>query len=135
MLALTEHYPAIKTLHQGAVGLSLSLFAVRWLGVLAAAPWPMRARLRWASVGIDVVLLCAGLTLWWAGGWTLAQAPWLAAKLLLLPVYVVLGSWALKRAQTWRGHLLFGLAALGVVAWMAGMALAHHPAGWFSSAA
>lgn len=123
-------YPALKHLHLGAVGLSLLLFAGRWLGVLAQGRWPMRAALRHTSVMIDVVLLAAGLSLWLLGGWGVWQSPWLVTKMLLLVVYVLLGSWALKRARSRAGHLLYGLAALAVAAQMVGVALMHHPGGW-----
>jgi uncharacterized membrane protein SirB2 len=132
MIDLGIYYPAVKALHRLLVGLSLMLFVGRWLGVLMAAPWPMRPVVRRASVGIDTLLVCAGLALWGWGRWTIAGSPWLGTKLALLVVYVLLGSWALKRARTWRGHLLFGLGALGVAAYMVGIAVAHHPAGWLT---
>lgn len=127
---MATHYAALKILHLTAVGLSLCWFALRWLGVLARATWPMGRLARYFSVAVDVVLLCAGLGLWWLGRWQLLESPWLATKLVLLVVYIVLGSWALKRARHWRGHLGFGLAALGVALWMVGVALVHHPLGW-----
>lgn len=127
----SSHYGTLKSLHQTVVGLSLTLFAARWLGVLTHATWPMRPLARWGSVAIDTLLLSAGLGLWWLGGWHLGQSPWLATKLVLLLVYIVLGSWALKRARSGLGRGLFGLVALAVAGWMAGVALAHHPAGWW----
>ena len=129
---MADHYVTLKTLHLTAVSLSLCWFALRWMGVLAQSAWPMGRLARYTSVAVDVVLLCAGVTLWWVGGWNLLDSPWLATKLALLLVYIVLGSWALKRARHWRGRLGFGLAALGVALWMVGVALAHHPMGWLA---
>jgi uncharacterized membrane protein SirB2 len=54
----------------------------------------------------------------------------LGTKLLLLVVYVLLGSWALKRARSVRGHLVCGVLALTTAAHMVGVAWHHHPAGW-----
>ena len=51
--------------------------------------------------------------------------------IVLLVVYVVLGSYALKRAQTRRGRLLCFVAALATYAYMYSVARAHHPAGVF----
>ena len=51
------------------------------------------------------------------------------AKLLLLPLYVVLGSFALKRGRTPRARLACFLAALAVFACMLAIARAHHPLG------
>jgi uncharacterized membrane protein SirB2 len=123
-------YPQVKLLHLWAVSLSLALFTARWLGVLLCAQWPMRHAVRGVSVGIDVVLLSAGVGLWTLGGWSLSQSPWLLAKLMLLVGYILLGSWALKRARSARGRMLFGLAALTVAAQMVGIAFMHHPLGW-----
>ena len=81
---------------------------------------------------LAAVLLLAGLTGWWLGGWHPWHHPWLGAKLLALVVYVGLGSWALKRARNRRGRVVFGLLALGLASQMVGMALHHHPAGWLS---
>ena len=132
MFDLAPYYPHIKTLHLAAVGVSLVLFAVRWLAVLAQATWPMRVSWRITSVAIDSVLLGAGVMLWLSGGWVLAASPWLWVKWGLLVVYVLLGTWALKRARSWLGHLGFGLAALAVAAQMVGVGWMHHPAGWWA---
>lgn len=130
---VTFLYPHVKTVHHLSVALSLSLFAARWAGVLVQAGWAMRPRTRLVSVAIDTVLLVAGVALWVLGGWHPWHSPWLGAKLLALVVYVLLGSWALKRARSRKGHLVFGLLALGVAAHMVGMALHHHPAGWLAA--
>ncbi len=122
-------YPTIKTLHITLVSASVSLFVIRWLGVLNRAAWPLRAGARWASVVIDSALLLAGMTLWHVLHLRLLDTPWLATKLLLLPVYVVLGSFALKRAPTLRRKAVFGALALLVVGWMITVALHHHPLG------
>jgi uncharacterized membrane protein SirB2 len=125
-------YPLVKSVHLLCVALSLSLFAARWLGGLAGAAWPLGPVARRGSVAIDTALLCAGVSLWWLGGWNPWHHPWLGAKLLSLVVYVGLGSWALKRAQSRRGRGVFGLLALAVASQMVGMALHHHPAGWWA---
>lgn len=126
-------YPLIKTVHLLSIALSLALFAARWLGVLAQADWAMHRSTRVATVAIDTVLLGAGVALWVLGGWHPWHSPWLGAKLLALVAYVLLGSWALKRARSRSGHLWFGLLALGVAGHMVGIALHHHPAGWLAA--
>ena len=47
----------------------------------------------------------------------------------LLLAYIVLGSFALKRAPTRRARAACYLAALVCVGWLVSVALAHHPAG------
>jgi uncharacterized membrane protein SirB2 len=125
-------YPLARWMHIGLVLASVSLFAARGIGVLAQQAWPMRPAWRRASVLIDVGLLGAGLTLWTLLQFHPLHDPWLGAKLVLLLVYIVLGSLALKRAPTRRAKATFFVAALACVAFMASIALRHHPLGWWA---
>ncbi|MBP6798292.1 MAG: SirB2 family protein, partial [Luteimonas sp.] len=56
---------------------------------------------------------------------------WLAMKLALLVVYVVLGVFALRRGRTRRARALCYVAALLVFAQMYFIARTHHPLGVF----
>lgn len=125
-------YPALLHLHRACVTASIALFMARGLGVTALQAWPMQARWRWLSVAIDVPLLAAGVGLWTLLGLHPLQQTWLGVKLALLVVYIVLGSFALKRGRTRSQRLLFFVAALAVVLGMVGIALARHPAGWWA---
>ncbi len=127
---MTSLFTAIKTLHMSLVALSVLLFAARGLAVLAAAHWPMHRAVRLSSMAVDSALLLAGLSLWWSLGVGLADTPtWLLTKLMLLPVYVVLGSLALKRARTPAVRTVCFAGALLTVGHMITVAVAHHPAG------
>ena len=128
-MALIDVYGPLRHLHLAAVGLSLLLFAARGAAVLAGQAWPMAALARRASVCIDTVLLAAGVALWLALGLNPLRDAWLGAKLALLLAYIVLGSFALKRAPTRRARAACYLAALDCVGWLVSVALAHHPAG------
>ncbi len=55
--------------------------------------------------------------------------PWLAVKLSLLVVYVVLGSFALKRARTPRARLACFIAALAVFLSIVTIARTRDPLG------
>jgi uncharacterized membrane protein SirB2 len=125
-------YPLARWMHIGLVLASVSLFATRGIGVLALQSWPMRAAWRRASVLIDVGLLSAGVTLWALLQFHPLHDPWLGAKLVLLLVYIALGSLALKRAPTRAAKAGFFLAALACVAFMVSIALRHHPLGWWA---
>ena len=94
--------------------------------------WAMSGIARYASYGIDTVLLIAALMLVMILPAALFANHWLTLKLALLVVYVVAGSLALKRARTPRARTLFFIAALAVYAIMLGIARAHHPLGWLS---
>lgn len=127
-----EFYPQVRAVHIGAVLCSGTLFAVRGSGVLANARWPMAAALRYLSYSIDTVLLTAALML-------VAMLPsavfanhWLTAKLVLLIVYVALGSLALKRGRSGPVRAIGFVAALTVFATMVNIARTHQPLGWLA---
>lgn len=129
---LAQHpwlYPALRHLHLACVAASIALFVARGLGVTALQAWPMRSFWRRLSVAIDTPLLLAGLGLWTLLGYHPLQQAWLGTKLALLVVYIVLGSFALKRGRTRRQRLLFFVAALAVVALMLASAITRLPLG------
>ena len=129
---MLELYPQIKWVHVAAVICSGLLFALRGAAQLAGARWTMAAPLRYLSYTIDTTLLTAALML----ATILHQYPfvnaWLTVKVTLLVVYVVLGSFALKRAKTRRGRLLSFIAALAVYLFIASVARAHDPRGFLA---
>jgi len=122
-------YPEIKQMHIALVTASGLLFAVRGAAVLSGQRWAMRNPWRLLSYGIDTLLLSAGATLWVILSINPLQSPWLGTKLLLLVLYIVLGSLALKRAPTPAARRLSFAAALCVYLFMASVAMAHHPLG------
>jgi uncharacterized membrane protein SirB2 len=126
---LIEFYPQIKWVHVAAVIASGVLFFVRGLALNLGARWTMAAPLRYLSYSVDTTLLTAALML----ATILHQVPfvhhWLTVKVLLLVVYVILGSFALKRASTARARLACFVAALAVYLFIASVARAHDPLG------
>ena len=126
---MIAYYLQIKWVHVFAVLASGALVATRGGFVLAGARWPMAAPWRYLSYSIDTVLLTAAAMLASVLPTAMFANGWLAAKLVLLPVYVVLGSFALKRARTRTGRALAYAAALAVFGFMVGIARAHHPLG------
>jgi uncharacterized membrane protein SirB2 len=63
------------------------------------------------------------------------HSPWLATKLMLLVVYILLGSLSLKRAPTLAAQRLSFVAALVVYGFMVSVAWTHHPLGVLHSLA
>ena len=90
----------------------------------------MAAPVRYLSYGIDTVLLTAALMLLTILPGAMFANGWLTTKLVLVLVYVVLGTFALKRGRTARVRLACYSAALLVFATIIGIAIAHHPLGW-----
>ncbi len=129
---LSSAYPEMRLLHVACVAASGTLFTVRGLMRIANLALANHWTLRWTSYVVDTALLSAaiGLTL------ALHQYPfvnaWLTAKAVLVPLYVVLGIVALKRARSALGRSAAFLGALVTFAYIVGVALAHDPAGWFA---
>lgn len=133
---MIEFYPQIKFVHVAMVIASGLLFALRGAAVLAGARWAMAAPLRYLSYSIDTALLTAALMLLTALKLNPFVVPWLAVKLTLLVLYVVLGSMALKRARSRGSRAAFYVAALATFGFMYFVARAHHPLGflqWLAS--
>ncbi|MGM9424902.1 SirB2 family protein [Hydrogenophaga sp. MI9] len=126
-------YPWLLPLHITLVALSVSLFAARGAGVLAGQAWPMAGWARGLAPVLDSLLLLAGGSLWWLRQLNPTQDHWLLAKLVLLIVYIGLGTLALKRAPTRAAKAVCWLAALAVVGFMASIAVAHQPLGLFAA--
>lgn len=124
---MIEFYPQIKWIHVAAVMLSGGLFGLRGLLMLARSPHANHAVLRYVSYAIDTTLLTAALMLV-SILHPFGQA-WLSVKLLLLVVYVVLGTLALKRGRTRTVQVTCYFAALAVFAFIVGIARAHDPWG------
>ena len=122
---MIDFYPQIKLVHVVAVLASGSLFFLRGLVLHLGGRWAMAAPLRYLSSAIDTVPLTAALML----ATILHQYPfvhgWLTMKVVLLIVYVVLGTYALKRGQTKRTRVLCWIAALVVYAFIISIARAR----------
>jgi uncharacterized membrane protein SirB2 len=129
---MIEFYPSIRLVHIASVIASGVLFALRGAAQLAGARWTMAAPLRYLSYTIDTVLLTAALMLMTVlHQYPFAQS-WLTVKVLLLVMYVVLGSYALKRGATPAIRLRCYFAALAVYLFIASVARAHDPRGLFA---
>ena len=123
-------YSPLKSAHIGLVLVSGGLFALRGALVLGGQSWAMAKPWRMLSYGIDTLLLAAGVMLWVLLSLHPVASPWLGAKLLLLVLYVVLGSLALKRARTPAARRASYAGALMVYLSMASVAISHHPLGF-----
>ena len=130
---MIEFYPQIKSVHVWMVLLSGALFALRGLGVLLAARWPMAMPVRIASYAIDTTLLTAALMLLTMLSTSMFANGWLAMKIGLLCIYILFGTLALKRARSPRLRAAFYVLALLTYAWMLTIARSHHPLGIFSA--
>ncbi len=123
-------YSAIKFLHLGSVLLSYSLFLLRGIWMLRASPVMQQRWIRIAPHLIDTVLLGSAIALAVMLGISPLSAPWLAAKIIALLLYIVLGAIAVRRGKTRRVRLTAWLAAQAVFFYIVFAALAHDPMPW-----
>jgi uncharacterized membrane protein SirB2 len=128
---MMEFYLQIKWTHIIAVLCSGSLFFVRGLMLLNNMKIAMTPTARYLSYSIDTVLLTAALMLATMLPSAMFANGWLLEKIILLVVYIVLGSFALKRGRSRKSRVWFFFAAIGVFGFMISVALAHHPLGIF----
>ena len=129
---MIEFYPQIKHVHIMLAVLSGSLFALRGAFAIGGAKWPNALPVKWLSYTIDTALLTAAMMLLTILPGAVFANGWLAAKIGLLVLYVVLGVFALRRAKTQRGRVLGYLAALGTFVAVYSIARSHHPLGFYS---
>lgn len=122
-------YATLKLIHQSAVVLSLTGFLARGLGMLGDAAWIRARAARTLPHVVDTVLLASALGLVWMLRVSPFVVPWLAAKLVGLIVYIVLGSIALKRGQTKRVRALAWVAALLTFGYIVSVAITKDPRG------
>jgi uncharacterized membrane protein SirB2 len=126
---LAEHYLLIREIHVAAALTSGSLFGLRATAVSCGARWPMAAPLRYVSYAIDTALLAAALALMAViHQYPLVDA-WLTVKVAGVLVYIVLGSFALKRARSRAAHAGFTIAAIACFVFIVTVAVTHSPLG------
>lgn len=128
---MIQLYPHIKLIHICAALASGSLFSLRAVAGLGGGRWGMAAPVRYLSYTIDTVLLGAAVLLMLLIRQYPFVSSWLTVKVLLVAAYIVLGSFALKRARSRRARLLCTAAALLTFLAVVSIARTHSPLGPF----
>ena len=120
----------IKSVHVASVALSYSLFLLRGAWMLRDSP---ALQQHWVTIAphmVDTVLLASAIALAWQLGISPLTHPWLAAKIVALLAYIVIGSIALKRGKTKRIRLVAWLAAQAIFLYIVSVAVTHNTAPW-----
>ena len=124
---MLEHYFLIKHLHMTTAIISIAFFIVRaWWSVREVA----LLQQRWVRILPhinDTLLLVLGVMLTIMLSMSPHQHPWLAAKLLGLIVYIVLGTVAIKRGRTPLTRGVTAVAAIAVFFYIYGTAITKNP--------
>ena len=131
-MSIAEWYALLRATHVTSAALSIAGFVLRGVWMLAGSPLLRSRAARILPHVVDTVLLASAIGLLFV----LDQAPfvhhWLTAKVVLLVLYIGLGTVALKRGRTRAIRTAALLGAVAVFAFIVGVALNHHPLGWFA---
>jgi uncharacterized membrane protein SirB2 len=122
-------------LHVTFVILSIALFALRGVLMMADSPRLRMPLLRIAPHVIDTLLLACALWLVSILRLPLLTTPWLLAKIIGLLVYIALGSLALRPGRSRRVRIAAFVAALVTIGWIVSVARSHDPWGFLGWAA
>jgi uncharacterized membrane protein SirB2 len=129
---MIEHYHALRSIHIVCAVLTVTLFFVRGLLMIAGSPLLQQRATRVIPVAVDTVLLASAIAL----TMTIRQypfvTPWLTVKVVLLVLYILLGSIALRRGRTRAIRIVAFAAALGTVGFLVTVALSHQPWGFLA---
>jgi uncharacterized membrane protein SirB2 len=129
---MTEYYLVLRNVHIACAALTITLFVLRGGLMLAESPWQQNLVLRYLPHVVDTALLTTALMLTSVIHQYPFAAGWLTTKVVLLVVYIVLGSIALKRGRTRGVRIAALVAALVTVGFLVSVARAHHPLGMFA---
>ena len=120
-------YSLLKQLHLATLAITLALFVLRGFWMMTHSP---RLQARWVRIVPhvnDTLLLASGIGL----AVLIQQYPlvhgWLTAKFFALILYIVLGTFALKRGKTRGQRIAAWAAALLVFGYMVAVAITHDP--------
>lgn len=117
----------LKSIHIASVILSGSLFFLRSIWLMRGSPVMQQRWVRIAPHSIDTVLLTSAILLAWQLGYSPFNAPWLAAKIIALLLYIGLGMLAFRFAKSNSARLYAWLAALITFAYIVAVASTHDP--------
>ncbi len=120
----------LKSIHITCVSLSYTLFLLRGIWMLRESPALQQRWVRIAPHTVDTLLLTSAILLAWQLGYSPLEQPWLAAKIVALLLYIVIGSIALKRGKTKRIRIAAWLVAQLIFFYIVSVALTHDPQPW-----
>jgi uncharacterized membrane protein SirB2 len=120
----------LKVTHVASVALAFSLFFLRGVWMLRDSPALQQRWVKIAPHSVDSVLLASAIALAWQLGYSPLTHSWLAAKIIALLLYIVIGTFALKRGKTKRIRLVAWLAAQAVFLYIVSVAMTHNPMPW-----
>jgi uncharacterized membrane protein SirB2 len=125
-------YETLKSVHVGCVIATGSGFVARGALMLAGSPLLEARIVRMAPHVIDTALLASAVTMAVLARLSPLAHPWLAAKIVALLVYIVLGCVALRRGRTRRWRRAAFAGAVLTFVYIVGVALTRDPQPWLA---
>ncbi|MCP3672347.1 MAG: SirB2 family protein [Gammaproteobacteria bacterium] len=110
--------------------LNICIFMIRFYWMMQKSGWVHKKPVRYISVFNDTILLIAGASMAIMSHQYPFVAPWLTTKLVMLLVYIVFGSLALKRGSSMRIRIYCGVIAMCCFLYMVSVAFSRTPASW-----
>lgn len=120
-------YIVLKSIHVVCVVLTVALMLTRLSMALAGHDYRRFGALRWIPHAVDTLLLASAAGLVIVSGQYPFAEPWLTAKLLALPLYVIAGAIALDPSRSSRVRAFGGCAALCLLAYIVLVARTRNP--------
>lgn len=120
-------YLVLKYVHVSCVIISYTLFLLRGIWMLNVSPWLQQ---RWVKVAPhvnDTILLLSAVTLAVITHRNPLAETWLAAKIIGLLVYIMLGVIAFRLGRTRRTKVMAWMLAQVVFAYIVSVALTKNP--------
>jgi uncharacterized membrane protein SirB2 len=126
---MTELFPILRAIHMSCAALSITGFVLRWIWMLNDSRLLNARASKIVPHIVDTVLLLSAIALVVIVGFQ-ANAAWISTKILSLIVYIVLGTFALKRGRSKGTRTVTGILAIIVFAFIASVARTHDPLGF-----
>ncbi|SAK87192.1 hypothetical protein AWB76_06140 [Caballeronia temeraria] len=126
---MNDSFLTLRAIHMACAGLSIAGFVLRWIWMLTNSRLLTARATKIFPHIVDTLLLLSAIALVAIIGFS-ANAAWLGAKIAGLVVYIVLGTFALKRGRTKGARAVYGVLAIIVFAFIASGARTHDPLGF-----
>ncbi len=123
-------YAALKVVHESAAAVSFIGFFVRGVGMLGHAGWVRHRVTKTVPHFVDTVLIVSAVWLAFILRLSPANAPWIAAKIAGLFVYIALGMVALRFGRTKSVRATAWIAAMLTFGYIVSVALTKNPHGF-----
>ena len=94
-------YPFVKHLHLTAVVISIALFVLRFIWLTRSSGMLQKKWVKIVPHIVDTILLGSAIALCFILAFNPFEQTWLLQKIIAVVIYILVGFFTLKKAQTW----------------------------------